>query len=104
MIKISVLYPRTESSRFDMDYYLNRHFPMLQARLGDALKAVAAERGVGGAMPGSAPAFMAMGHLWFESVAAYEAAFGPHAAEIVADVSNYSNVNPVIQVSEVLLG
>ena len=42
-----------------------------------------------------------MGHLYFESVPAFEAAFTPHAAAIMADIVNYTNVRPVIQISEV---
>ena len=28
MIKVSVLYPNTEGSKFDLDYYVNSHMPM----------------------------------------------------------------------------
>jgi uncharacterized protein (TIGR02118 family) len=42
-----------------------------------------------------------MGHLYFESVAEFQAAFAPHAAAIMADIPNYTNIQPVIQVSEV---
>ena len=42
-----------------------------------------------------------MGHLYFDSVEAFQAAFGPHAETILADIPNYTNIQPVIQVSEV---
>jgi uncharacterized protein (TIGR02118 family) len=42
-----------------------------------------------------------MGHLYFGSVAEFQAAFGPHTTAIMADVPNYTNIQPVIQVSEV---
>jgi uncharacterized protein (TIGR02118 family) len=54
-------------------------------------------------VPGSQPTYAAMGHLWFESTDSFQAAFGPHAATIMADIPNYSNVQPVIQISEVKL-
>lgn len=41
MIKVSVLYPKSESSSFDMDYYCNKHVPLLQRLLGDACTGVA---------------------------------------------------------------
>jgi uncharacterized protein (TIGR02118 family) len=50
---------------------------------------------------GDAPAFVAMGHLLVDSVEAFQAAFGPHAKEIMADIPNYTNANPVIVISEV---
>ena len=103
MIKVSVFYPGGAGSTFDMDYYLNRHMPMVRARLGSACKKTAVEEGLGGGTPGSPPAFSAMGHLYFDSVEAFQSAFAPHAAEIMGDIKNYSNVQPTIQVSEVKL-
>jgi uncharacterized protein (TIGR02118 family) len=101
MIKVSVLYPNTEGSNFDMDYYCNTHMPMVKGKLGPALKGVAVEEGLGGAEPDSSATYAAMGHLMFESVEAFQAAFGPHAEAIIGDVPNYTNVEPTIQVSEI---
>jgi uncharacterized protein (TIGR02118 family) len=53
--------------------------------------------------PGSAPAYLAMRHLLFDSVEAFQQAFGPHAQAIVGDIPNYTNTQPTIQVSEVKL-
>ena len=103
MIKVSVLYPGGAGSTFNMDYYLNRHIPMVRAKLGTACKNAAVEQGLGGATPGSPPAFSAMGHLYFDSVEAFQTAFGPHAGAIMDDIPNYTNVQPTIQVSEVKL-
>ena len=103
MIKVSVFYPGGAGNTFNMDYYVNRHIPMVRALLGVACKGAAVEEGLGGMTPGSAPAFSAMGHLYFDSVEAFQAAFGTHGAEIVADIPNYTNTQPTIQVSEVKL-
>jgi len=59
------------------------------------------EQGLGGATPALLQAFSAMGHRYFDSVEAFQAAFGPHAGEIMRDIANYTNVQPTIQVSEV---
>jgi uncharacterized protein (TIGR02118 family) len=101
MIKVSVLYPNRESGKFDMNYYCTSHIPMVQRKLGAACKGVAVEQGLGGAAPGSPPAFLAMGHLLFDSVEAFQAAFAPHMAEIMGDIPNYTAIEPVIQISEV---
>lgn len=103
MIKVSVLYPGGAGSTFNMDYYLNRHMPMVRAKLGAACTSTAVEQGVSGATPGSPPAFSAMGHLYFDSVEAFQTAFGPHADAIMGDIPNYTNVQPTIQISEVKL-
>jgi uncharacterized protein (TIGR02118 family) len=42
-----------------------------------------------------------MGHLLFDSVEAFQAAFGPNAQAISADIPNYTDIRPVIQISEV---
>jgi len=101
MIKVSVLYPNNEGSRFDMDYYCNSHVPMVRQKLGTMCKGVAVEHGLSGASPESRPAFIAMGHLFFDSAADFQAAFGPHADGIMADIPNYTDIQPTIQISEV---
>jgi uncharacterized protein (TIGR02118 family) len=45
-----------------------------------------------------------MCHIFCESVAAFQAGFGPHAEEIMADIPNYTDQAPVIQISEVMVG
>ena len=103
MIKVSVLYPNDPGARFDMEYYRDRHMPMVQNRLGGACKGIAVEHGLGGATPGSRPQFIAMGHVYVDSLEAFEAAFGQHGKEFMADVPNYTNLQPVIQISEVIV-
>jgi len=103
MIKVSVLYPNGPGHKFDHDYYSREHMPMVQRRLGASLQRMAVERGLSGGEPGSAPPFLACGHLYFQSVEAFQSAFAPHAGPIMADIPNYTNAKPVIQISEVVL-
>ena len=101
MIKVTVFYPNREGSTFDMDYYCNSHMPMVQEKLGSACKGAAVEQGLSGPAPGSRPAYIAMGHLYFDSVAEFQSAFGPHANAIMEDIPNYTDIQPTIQISEV---
>ena len=101
MIKVSVLYPNREGYTFDIAYYCGRHMPMVQQLLGGALKGMSVEHGISGVEPGSRPSYLALGHLLFESVAAFQTAWAPHAQKIVGDVPNYTNSPPTIQISEV---
>jgi uncharacterized protein (TIGR02118 family) len=103
MIKVSVLYPSGDNATFDMDYYCKRHMPMVQDRLGAACKRVAVEKGLSGGAPDTSPSYIAMGHLFFDSVAEFQAAFAPHASELLGDVPNYTNTKPMIQISEVVI-
>lgn len=101
MIKVSVFYPSGADAKFDMGYYCSRHMPMVKHKLGAALKSMAVEQGIAGGAPGAPPAYVAMGHLYFDSVEAFQGAFAPHAEAIMADIPNYTNVQPAIQISDV---
>jgi uncharacterized protein (TIGR02118 family) len=101
MIKVSVFYPNEKDKRFDMDYYCNKHIPMVQKKCGSACKAATIDQGLGGAQPGAPATYVAMGHLLFDSTEAFQNAFGPHAETIMADIPNYTEIQPIIQISEV---
>ena len=105
MIKISILYPNNEGSRFDMDYYLETHMPLSIGLLSShsGFQGVSVERGLGGAMPGTDGAYVAMCHFLFDSAEDFMAAFTPNAAVLQGDMPNYTDITPVIQVSEVLI-
>jgi uncharacterized protein (TIGR02118 family) len=105
MITISILYPNTPGVRFDIDYYVNRHMPMSIGLLSThpGFKGVSVDRGLGGAAPGTNAAYIAMCHFHFDSVESFMAAFSPNAATLQADISNYTDVAPIIQVNEVLI-
>lgn len=103
MIKVSVLYPNTSGGRFDADYYCNKHMPMVKDKLGEACKGIAVEQGIGGGAPASQPPYLAMGHLFFESIETFHRAFDPNAAAIMGDAPNYTNVQPQVQISDVLI-
>lgn len=103
MIKVSLLYPNGEGKNFDMDYYCNKHAPMVMGLLGDAAKAATIEAGLSGAAPGSPAPYVAMGNIYFDSVESFNNSFGPNATQIMGDIPNYTNIQPVIQISEVMI-
>jgi uncharacterized protein (TIGR02118 family) len=104
MIKMSVYYPADGGSRFDHDYYRASHMPLIQERLGDACLRYEIDKGLGGREPGSAPAFVAACHIYAPTLEAFQAAFGPHRAEVAADVANYTDITPIVQISEIVEG
>ena len=101
MIKVSVLYPNGDGKTFDMDYYCNKHVPMVAELLGDSVKGATVEKGLGGGTPDAPAPYAAMGNLYFDTVQAFQNSFGPNAGKIMGDIPNYTNIEPVIQVSEV---
>ena len=100
-IKVSVLYPTTAGEKFDNDYYCNTHLPLVGKLLGDALIGATAEKGLGGAAPGTPATYVAMGNMYFNTIEDFQNAFGPNAEEIMSDLPNFTNIQPVIQISEV---
>jgi uncharacterized protein (TIGR02118 family) len=103
MIKVSVFYPHQPGAKFDMAYYCDHHIPMVRRLLGSAVKNAAVEQGLSGGTPGAPPLYVALGHMYFDSVPAFVEAWTPHAAEILADIPTYTNLQPSIQISEVKL-
>lgn len=103
MIKVSVMYPNPPGVRFDHAYYRDRHMPMVKARMGEACRWYSIDKGLAGA-PGQNAPYVAMCHLFCDSVEAYQTAFGPHVREIMADIPNYTDQAPVVQISEVVVG
>ena len=103
MVKINVMYPFTEGARFDHAYYRDRHMPLVKSRLGSACAYYTVEKGLGGRASGSPPAFVAMCAFICETAEGYEAAIQPHRAEILADIANYTDIAPVVQVSELVV-
>jgi uncharacterized protein (TIGR02118 family) len=102
MIKVSVMYPNGLETKFDIDYYKNSHLPMIAKALGDALKGMEFNVGLGGRVPGERAPYVAIAHLTFDSVAAFQSSFGPHAEKFAADVPNYTNVEGELQISEIV--
>jgi uncharacterized protein (TIGR02118 family) len=104
MIKVSVMYPFSPGARFDHAYYRDKHMPLLANRVGDACKSYTIDKGLAGGAPGQPPTYVGMCHVFADSVESFQAAFGPHAKEILADIANYTDIQPVMQISEVVVG
>jgi uncharacterized protein (TIGR02118 family) len=103
MIKVSVMYPYAAGARFDHAYYRDRHMPMVKQRLGAACLYYTIDKGIAGGAPGSDPVYVAKCDFVCTSVEAFRAARGPHAQEITGDIANYTDIQPVLQISEVVV-
>jgi uncharacterized protein (TIGR02118 family) len=102
MIKVIVSYPNQAGARFDLDYYLTKHMPLVAEKLGGALKGWSAEQGIGAGAPGAAPEFMIQAALTFESLEAFQGAMAMSGAAIMSDIKNYTDIQPHIQVNKIL--
>jgi uncharacterized protein (TIGR02118 family) len=104
MIKVTVMYENIPGARFDHEYYRDQHMPLVKARMGAACRTYAVDKGLMGGAPDAPARYIAMCHIFCDSIEAFQSGFGPHAQEIMADIANYTDLSPVIQISEVMVG
>ncbi|MCK9260189.1 MAG: EthD family reductase [Azoarcus sp.] len=104
MIKVSVMYPNTPGARFDHDYYRDKHLPLVKSLMGEACRFYTIDRGLTGGSPDEPATYTGMCHLFCDSVESFQAGFGPHAERIMADIPNYTDLTPLLQISEVVVG
>jgi uncharacterized protein (TIGR02118 family) len=102
LIKVSVMYPFSEGKTFDMEYYEATHMPMVAKLLGSNLVKYTIEKGVASGIPNTPLPFMAIGTFYVKDLSAYQAAITPNRDAIRADFPNYTNITPMILVSEVV--
>jgi len=102
LIKVSILYPFAEGKTFNMEYYETKHMPMVAKFLGSNLVKYTIEKGVASGMPNTPLPYMAIGSFYVKDLGAYQAAIAPNRDAIRADFPNYTNIAPVILVSEVV--
>lgn len=103
MIKVAIFYPNGEGKTFDMDYYSTKHMPMAARLFGNSLKAMAIDKGVASGTPDTPLPYLAIGYLYFETMADCQASMKANAEKLRADVPNYTNSKPVVQISEIQL-
>lgn len=102
LIKVSVMYPYAEGKTFNMEYYELKHMPMVARFLGSNLVKYTIEKGIASGIPNQPLPFMAIGTFYIKSLSDYQTAIAPNRDTIRADFPNYTNISPVILVSEVI--
>jgi uncharacterized protein (TIGR02118 family) len=96
MIRVSVLYPSGEGTTFNHDYYRTTHVPLVEK----AWNPVGAE--IDKVINGP---YEAAVHMTFTSLESFQGAMGsPLTGDVMADVANYTNITPVMQISEIIEG
>ena len=102
LIKVSVMYPYSEGKTFNMEYYETKHMPMVAGYLGKNLVKYTIEKGLASGIPNQPLPYMAIGTFYVKSLGDYQTVIAPNRDAIRADFANYTNVAPIILVSEVV--
>ena len=100
MTVVAVMYPGAGTSKFDLDYYMAHHIPLVR-RLWSSmgLSDIQVLRGTDGP-DGTPPTYTAVALLTFSSMDAFGAAAEAHGKEIFADIPHFTDAKPVIQFNE----
>jgi len=99
MVLVSVMYPNGSGSSFNQDYYLQTHIPLVKDRWKSVgLEDVRLVRGVG-TPNGNPPLYQVIALLTFRSMQDFQRALEANAQEIFADIPNFTNVEPVVQIN-----
>ena len=94
MIRLTVSYPSSPDATFDHEYYRDVHVPLCLRAWG--LDEAEIDHGITG------PNVAAV-HARFPSVEALQSAMsGELSAQVIADVANYTSIDPVLQISEIV--
>lgn len=101
LFKVSILYPNGEDKTFDMDYYEKKHMPMVAGFLGKNLKFYEIDKGIAGRTATDKAPFAAIGYFYITDVAEYNKAIAQNRDAVISDFKNYTNIQPVVQISEI---
>jgi uncharacterized protein (TIGR02118 family) len=100
MFVITVLYPLTPGTTFDMDYYINSHLPLVRRLLEPmGQREMRMYKGLSDGGPGE-PTFGVIAELFFDDMESLTAALVAHGAETQADIPNFTDSTPIVQISE----
>jgi len=102
MFKVTILYPNGEGKTFDMDYYEHKHMPMVAGLLGKNLQFYEIDKGIAGRTPNEKVPYLAVGYFYIRDIAEYNKVIGQNREAVISDFKNYTNIQPVVQISEVM--
>jgi uncharacterized protein (TIGR02118 family) len=100
MIRVSVIYPNKPEKKFNIDYYINNHMPLVVEKY-TPFGLLSAEVDSAKVTEGnqSAP-YIAIGYMIFESTKSFMKAFQAAGNDVMADLINFTDIEPKIQISE----
>lgn len=99
---VSVMYQVGPQQKFDLDYYMKSHIPLVGSLWKSAgLKGVQVMRGTGSPTGDAAP-YHVITLLDFELLDAFKAAAAANGKAVFDDVPKFTDVQPMIQFNETL--
>jgi len=97
MIRVLILYPRSEGKTLDQEYYLKQHIPLVRERL----QPLKLEADIGIPVANRPPPYFAVTHMIFNSQEELMMKYFLFAAELQEDLERFTDIEIVTQVSEI---
>lgn len=102
MFRIILTYPDGKDAKLDFDYYIGKHVPLTKALLGEhGLIDIQANRCLQ-TLEGDKPGFVCITVVDFSDKEAFDTAYAIHGETLLADIPNYTNIEPEVDICEVL--
>jgi uncharacterized protein (TIGR02118 family) len=107
MIRVSIIYPQPSNTLdnkqvFDLHYYQTKHLPLVEKLYRKfGLSHWQIDQGISLSTRQSA-SFIAASYLFFHSVDNVKQAFKNQGVNVMADVKNFTNIEPQISFSEII--
>ena len=102
MHRLTVLYPAKDGETSTTTIISTSHHKLVVSRLKpEGMVSCEFDKGVSDPAGGKAP-YLAIAYLKFNSADELQKALVKHGAEIVGDIPNYTKIEPIMQVNEVL--
>ena len=98
MQRVTVLYANKDGATFNFDYYTKKHVPWVAGLVGNKIEV---RRGIS-SVSGGAASFVCVATIFINSMEEFQALFATHGRAILADIPNYTNIQPTVQFDEVL--
>ena len=104
MFAVVMLYPQTSDSHFNFDYFLSVHLTRIREIFKDlGLVSSQIQAGIGAGQPGQPAPYACICTFTFETLEGFGQGFAQEGAWIMGDIHNYTNVQPLIQISNIVV-
>jgi len=97
---VTVVYANKPEAKFDFDYYLAKHIPMVEGFFGTRIEV---EKGVSSPLGEGLP-FVCIARIFINSLEHFRTTMEQFGPRIFEDIANYTNIAPKVQISELVRG
>jgi len=99
-VSLQVIYPVAAGTRFDYDYYLSTHMPLVEEHMGPHIEQTLVTKGVAGG-PDVPPPYYAVATMVFPDKDAMHKAMRA-SGPVMKDVANFTDVQPQVLIGKVI--